>query len=189
MIKLIVKSNGENERMEFKDVMNSYAGLIVKIAKKYKGLNLTEDDMQECYLALWKAYSNYDEVHCFSTYATVVVGQHFQNLKNYEVAEMRNSIDREILNMEYDLGDGNQLGDMIADDNCNFEQSIIDKDIISYVKSQLSDMEMDLLAYNFGYVTGVSLAEKYGVRKSAITNRNARFKIKLRKIIEQYNEI
>lgn len=189
MIKLIIRSNGDNKRMEFNEVMNSYTGLMIKIAKKYKGFDLTEDDMQECYLALWKAYSDYDEVHCFSTYATTVIAQHFQNLKNYEVAEMRSTIDKKFLNMEYDLGDGNQLGDMIADDNCNFEQSIMDKDIIQYVKSNLSEMEMDLLAYNFGYVTGVSLAEKYGVRKSAITNRNARFKIKLRKIIEQYNEI
>lgn len=187
MIKLIVKSNGTKVGMNFEEVINDYTPLVVKIAKKYKGIYLSEDDMQEGLMSLWKAFSTYDEVHCFSTYATYVVSEDFQNLKNYETAKMRNTMGKQFLNMEYDLGDGNQLGDMIADDSSSFEQSILDMDILEYIKSNLSDMEMDLLAYNLGYVKGTSLAQKYGIGKSGISNRNAKFKIKFKQLIEKYN--
>ena len=67
MKKLIVMSNNEVKAMDFEETMEQYKGLIIRIAKRYKGINLTEDDMQEGYLGLWKAFTTYDEKHCFST--------------------------------------------------------------------------------------------------------------------------
>ena len=65
MKKRILRSNGKTEVMDFEMVMESYKNLVAKIAKRYKGLDITEDDMQEGYLGLWKAFTTYDEEHCF----------------------------------------------------------------------------------------------------------------------------
>ncbi len=188
MIKNILKSNGETVQMNFEDVINNYSGLVVKIARRYRGLNLTEDDMQEGYLGLWKAFTTYDEEHCFSTHATWKIRQRFQELKSREVAARRSTIGKTFVNMEFDLGDGNQVGDMIEDENAQFEENILNSDFIAYIKANLNESEMDLLAYNLGYVKVDDLAKKYNIRKSGVTNRNARFKIKLEKLIADYNK-
>lgn len=189
MIKKIVMSNGTAVEMTFEEAMNQYTGLVIRIAKKYKGIDFTEDDMQEGYLGLWKAFTTYDEVHCFSTHATWIVRQRFQHLKVIELSARRDTRDKVFLNMEYDLGDGNQVGSLIPDESSNFEQDILDSDIIQYVKRNLNEMEMDLLAFNLGYVQAKQLVEKYQTTKQNIANKNARFKLKLQKLILKYNAI
>ena len=188
MKKLIVMSNNEVKEMNFEETMEQYKGLIIRIAKRYNGINLTEDDMQEGYLGLWKAFTTYDEEHCFSTHATWKIRQRFQELKSREVAARRSTIGKTFVNMEFDLGDGNQVGDMIEDENAQFEENILNSDFIAYIKANLNESEMDLLAYNLGYVKVDDLAKKYNIRKSGVTNRNARFKIKLEKLIADYNK-
>ena len=69
----------------------------------------------------------------------------------------------------------------------NFEDSIMEKGFIEYIKNNLTEPEMDLLAYNLGYVKIKDIAEKYSIGKSGVTNRNAKFKIKLEKLIREYN--
>lgn len=188
MKKNILKSNGEVISMTFEEVMDSYKGLIVKVAKTYKGMFLTEDDMQEGYLGLWKAFSSYDEQHCFSTHAMWMVRQRFAHLKKIETSPKRDTRGKDIIHMEFDLGDGNELGDMLEDLESQFEQSIIDRDVIQYIKNNLSPIEMDLLAFNLGYVQAIEIAHKYNTTKSNISNKNAAFKAKLKKLIQKYNE-
>lgn len=188
MKKRILRSNGKTEVMDFEMVMESYKNLVAKIAKRYKGLDITEDDMQEGYLGLWKAFTTYDEEHCFSTHATWKIRQRFQELKSREVAARRSTMGKIFVNMEFDLGDGNQVGDMIEDENAQFEENILNSDFIAYIKANLNESEMDLLAYNLGYVKVDDLAKKYNIRKSGVTNRNARFKVKLEKLIADYNK-
>ena len=188
MKKRIVRSNGKTEVMDFEMVMNSYKNLVAKIAKRYKGLYITEDDMQEGYLGLWRAFTTYDEEHCFSTHATWKIRQRFHEVKSRELAVRRSTIDKTFVNMEFDLGDGNQLGDMIEDKNAQFEQDVLNSDFIAYIRANLNESEMDLLAYNFGYVKADDLAKKYNIGTSGITNRNARFKVKLGKLIADYNK-
>lgn len=188
MTKRIIRSNGEVVEMDFERVMKEYSGLMVKVAKKYKGMSLTEDDMQEGYLALLKAFNSYDEeTCCFSTHATWKLRERFMHLKAKEIAKKRDIRDKKIVNMEFDLGDGNMLGDMIEDVNSQFEQSFIDGEIIRYIKSNLDEFEMDLLAFNLKMIKAKSVVEKYNMTKSAVSNRNSKFKIKLKKLIEDYN--
>lgn len=189
MIKNILKSNGETVQMNFEDVINNYSGLVVKIARRYRGLNLTEDDMQEGYLGLWKAFDSYDEKHCFSTHATWQVRQRFQYLKTLETSPVRDTRGKEFVHMEYDLGDGNTLGNVIVDEKSEFEQDILNSDIIQYIKENLNELEMDLLAFNLGYVQAKYIVEKYNTTKQNIANKNARFKVKLQKLIENYNKM
>lgn len=189
MIKNIIRTSGLTEEMDFEKVMENYTALVVKIAKRYRGLDPTEDDMQEGFLGLWKAFESYDEIHCFSTHATWMVRQRFQHLKVVETSPRRDTRDKKFLHMEFDLGDGNQLGDMIADDNAEFEQSILNSDVIQYIKRNLNEFELDLLAFNLGCVQAKSIVEKYNCTKSNVSNRNAKFKVKLQNLIETYNRI
>ena len=94
------------------------------------------------------------------------------------------------VNLEYDLGDGNTVGSMIPDENSlNFENDIFDRDIIRYIKDNLNEFEMDLLAFNLKYIKATDIIEKYDTTKQNVSNKNARFKVKLRKLIEDYNRI
>ena len=188
MKKNIKMSNGQVITMDFEMAMKQYNNLVARIAKKYRGIDIDEDDMQEGFLGLWKAFSTYDEEHCFSTHATWWVKQRFQELKSKEIAARRDTRNKTFVNMEFDLGDGNRLGDMIEDTNAQFEDDVLNSDFIQYIKSKLNESEMDLLIYNLGYVQVIQLAKKYGVTKAAITNRNAKFKIKLQKLIAEYNK-
>ena len=77
---------------------------------------------------------------------------------------------------------------MIEDQNAQFEENILNSDFIEYIRENLNESEMDLLAYNLGYVKVDDLAKKYNIGKSGVTNRNARFKIKLEKLIADYNK-
>lgn len=188
MKKRILKSNGTVEVMDFEMVVESYKNLVARIAKRYKGLYITEDDMQEGYLGLWRAFMTYDEEHCFSTHATWKIRQRFHEVKSRELAARRSTMGKTFVNMEFDLGDGNQVGDMIEDKNAQFEEDVLNSDFITYIKTNLNESEMDLLAYNFGYVKAEDLAKKYNIGISGITNRNARFKVKLEKLISDYNK-
>ena len=190
MKKRILRSNGKTEVMDFEMVMESYKNLVAKIAKRYKGLDITEDDMQEGYLGLWKAFTTYDEKHCFSTHLTWKLKERFQHLKSAEVSSKRDTREKTFVNLEYDLGDGNTVGSMIPDENSsNFENDIFDRDIIRYIKDNLNEFEMDLLAFNLKYIKATDIIEKYDTTKQNVSNKNARFKVKLRKLIEDYNRI
>ena len=190
MKKLIVMSNNEVKEMDFEETMEQYKGLIIRIAKRYKGINLTEDDMQEGYLGLWKAFTTYDEKHCFSTHLTWKLKERFQHLKSAEVSGKRDKREKTFVNLEYDLGDGNTVGNMIPDENSSkFENDIFDRDIIRYIKDNLNEFEMDLLAFNLKYIKATDIIEKYDTTKQNVSNKNARFKVKLRKLIEDYNRI
>ena len=189
MVKNIIKSNGTSVKMDFEMVMKAYGGLVRKIAKHYKGIYITEDDMQEGYLALFKAFKTYDEINCFSTHATWIVRQRFQHLKVKEVALKRDLRDKTVISMEFDLGDGNTLGEMIEDTNSQFEDSLIDSELIRFIKSNLTEFEIDLLAFNLKYIKAKTIAEKYGMTKQAVSNRNASFKQKIKKLINYYNAI
>ena len=48
---------------------------------------------------------------------------------------------------------------------------------------------MDLLAFNLKYIKATDIIEKYDTTKQNVSNKNARFKVKLRKLIEDYNRI
>lgn len=187
MNKNILLGNGTVKVMDFEGVMKQFTPLMVQVIKKYRGLNITEDDMQEGYIALWKAFTTYNEEHCFSTHATWKVRQAFAKMLTHETSPVRDKSGKQFLNLEFDLGDGNAVGDMIEDTNSQFENDILESNFISFIKSNLKDIEVDLLAYNLGYVKVKDIAEKYSIGKSGVTNRNAKFKIKLEKLIKQYN--
>lgn len=187
MEKKIVLSNGTVEVMNFETVMKKFHGIMVRTIKRYKGCQFGEDDLQEGYIALWDAFTTYDEVHCFSTHATWKIRGAFAAIKTYELSPIRTTLDKEFINMEFDLGDGKQVGDLIEDTNAQFVDKVMESDFIEFIKANLNEAEMDLLAYNLGYLKIKDIAEKHSIGKSGVTNRNARFKIKLQKLISQYN--
>ena len=50
---------------------------------------------------------------------------------------------------------------MIPDENSsNFENDIFDRDIIRYIKDNLNEFEMDLLAFNLKYIKATDIIEK-----------------------------
>lgn len=187
MKKMIVRSNGTKVEMDFELLMENYGGLVTKIAKKYKGMDLTQDDIQEGYLGLWNAFRTYNEVNCFSTHATWKVRQRFQHMKTNEVALKRDTREKKFVNMEYDLGDGNTAGDMIEDVNARFEDDLIESELLRYIKQNLNEFEMDLLLFNLGHIKAKAIVEKYETTKSNVSNRNARFKEKMQKLIITFN--
>lgn len=187
MKKQIKLQSGNMRAMTFEEVLVAYKPLVIKIAKHYNKQGLNEDILQDGYLALWKAYSTYNGETRFSTHAYWLVRQEYKRIQNKNLAVKRDKREKEILNMEYDLGDGNMLGDLIADETSNFEQAVLDKDFIEYIKVSLNNFEMDLLAFNLGYVQAKDLVEKYSTTKQNISNKNSRFKKKLEEIIKKYN--
>lgn len=187
MTKNILLGNGQVIEMDFEQVINQFNGLVIKVIKRYRGINYTEDDMQEGYMALWEAFTTYNETHCFSTHATWRLRKAFAKIVTHETSPVRDKTGKEFINMEFDLGDGHCVGDMLEDVTSNFEDSIMEKGFIEYIKNNLTEPEMDLLAYNLGYVKIKDIAEKYSIGKSGVTNRNAKFKIKLEKLIREYN--
>ena len=187
MKKNILLGNGTVEVMDFEMVMQKFHGIVVRNIKRYRGDQFGEDDLQEGHIALWEAFNTYDEVHCFSTHATWKIRGAFAAIKTHESSPVRNKEGKEFINMEFDLGDGKQIGDMIEDINSQFEDSIMESSFIDYIKSNLNEAEMDLLAYNLGYMKVKDIAEKYSIGKSGVTNRNAKFKMRLQELIRQYN--
>lgn len=189
MTKNIIFKNGISKEMTFEEVMVTFKKLVIKIAKKYKGLRMTEDDIQEGYLALWKAYETYNEIHCFSTHATWVLMSKFAHLVSYETSPVRDTTDKKFVSLDYTFEDGGKVEELISDVNSDFHQSILDSELLLYIKSNLTDFEIELLAFNTGYITCKYICEKHELSKSCVSNRNARFKVKLRKLIEVYNGI
>ncbi|HAU85117.1 MAG TPA: hypothetical protein DCW90_06340 [Lachnospiraceae bacterium] len=62
MKKLIVMNNGEKRVMEFEEILNQFRGVALKELLKYKnGGAITEDDLQEMDIVIFKALKSYDE--------------------------------------------------------------------------------------------------------------------------------
>jgi len=196
MMKTIVKSNGLSERMNFEQVMVEFKGIITKMIKKYYGLNVgvidMEDLMQEGYMAMWKAFDTYNEENCFSTHLTWKLRERFTHLTVNATQEKRDSSKYKMINLEFEIdgnGDKNTtIQDVVADEKVNIEKSITESGLIKFIKENLNEFELKLLLVNLGELKLVDLANEMNVTRQNVSQRNKKFKIKLKALIEEYNK-
>nr|WP_297936456.1 hypothetical protein [uncultured Lachnoclostridium sp.] len=193
MKKLIVMNNGEKRVMEFEEILNQFRGVALKELLKYKnGGAITEDDLQEMDIVIFKALKSYDEYHCFTTHLTWKLRQYFTHTAVNAKRQKRDTSAVTILNLDMKVSDGKggnemDLHEMLTDDAASFEDKLMDQAFIAYIASNLDDFEMKLLAVNLGNMRVIDLADEYNTSKQNINNKNRRFKAKLLQLINDFN--
>ena len=70
----------------------------------------------------------------------------------------------------------------------NIEEDFIDKNFITFLMSNLNDFEKDLLQANLKNIAFKDICIKYEMKKTTISNRNWKFKEKIKGLIELYNK-
>lgn len=192
MKKLIIINNGENKLMGIEEVLKNFRGIVITSFKKHKnGGIITEDELQELDIVIFKAFQTYDEEHCFTTHLIWKLKQYITHISTNAKRQKRDTSNYEILNLDMKIGGSKgdkemELHEMLADSN-DFVSSYIDREFIKFIASNLNEFELKLLAINLGNGRIVDLAEEMGTTKQNISNRNRKFKIKLKQLIDEFN--
>lgn len=193
--KKIVLNNGRVFETEFNEkFVQAFKPLCVKVFKKYKNGNpITEDEFQELDILLYEAFLKYDEKHCFTTLLFWEVRGYGANKINAAKTKKRDmsafqfiSLDKSTSN---DKGDREtNYGEVVEYSDVNIEEDFIDKNFITFLMSNLNDFEKDLLQANLKNIAFKDICIKYEMKKTTISNRNWKFKEKIKGLIELYNK-
>ena len=79
-------------------------------------------------------------------------------------------------------------GEVVEYSDVNIEEDFIDKNFITFLMSNLNDFEKDLLQANLKNIAFKDICIKYEMKKTTISNRNWKFKEKIKGLIELYNK-
>lgn len=169
MIKSVVTKN-EVVRMNFEEVLTNYRPFAMKCLTKYKnGGFITEDDMQEIDIVIFKAFNDYNEIYCFSTHLVWKLKQYFVHMATNAKRMKRDSSQFEILNLDMNVGkDGEgetSLHELLTDENANFEQRLQDREFLKYISESITESEMDLLGALLGRIKPIELAQQQNTFK------------------------
>jgi len=193
MMKTIVTKN-EVVRMNFEEVLASYRPFAMKCLNKYKnGGFITEDDMQEIDIVIFKAFNDYNEIHCFSTHLVWKLKQYFVHMATNAKRMKRDDSNFEILNLDMNVGkdgEGEQsLHELLTDEKTNLEQGFQDKEFLKYISDNITESELCLLSVLLGRIKPIELAQQQNTSKQNISGKLRRFKSKLADLVANYNEI
>ena len=196
MKKKIVLNNGRVLEMEFNEkFVQAFKPLCVKVLKKYKNGNpITEDEFQELDILLYETFLKYDEKHCFTTLLFWEARGYGANKINTAKTKKRDisgfqfiSLDKSTSNNKGDKE--SSYGEIIEYSNINIEEDFINnKNFISFLINNLNDFEKDLLQANLKNITFKDICIKYEMKKTTVSNRNWKFKEKIKGLIELYNK-
>lgn len=193
MKKTILFKDGQKKVMECnEEFLNMFRGLGMNILKRYKSrMNVTEDDLQDIDVTIFEAFLSYDEEHCFTTHLFNQIRGKFSNQINKAKTIKRDTSKLTIINLEYNFNnDGDRITTVadIISDGYNIEDDFIENDFISYLMNNLDEFELDMLAANLKRIQFKEICEKYNLKKTTLSNRNWKFKQKLKDLISEYNK-
>lgn len=191
MIKNIVTKNGEIFRTEFtEEFLEMYRGLAISVFTTYfKNMQLTEDDKQDLDGIIFEAFVDYNEENKFSTWLTWQVKGYCSARVARSQAKKRNG-GFKVLSFEKTLLETNNFSSTlhgIIASEVDVEGEYIDSELIKFLESKLSGVELKLLAVNLKEIRAIDLADELGTSRQNVNNLNKRFKRRLSALINEFN--
>lgn len=186
---------------DFKDgideIMDRYKKLVKIKARSYFLIGSDEDDIiQEGMIGLYKAIRDYKEGReaKFKTFANICIDRQIQSAIKMATRNKHMPLNNYI-SIDKNIGDFNQtysIVDYLGDTNFQPELMVIDKerrdDIKSAIKTELSEMEKEVLRMYLNGYKYEDISNKTGIKQKAIDNALQRVKNKLRKTKKIFNK-
>ncbi len=179
--------NHNAEAME--TLMQSFKPKVIAIAREYFLIGAEFDDLiQEGMIGLFNAITAYDanKNHNFSAFASLCIHRKVQNAYKNAKHSKNNPLNGYIpINNFDDHGDDEEhLKLVIVDDESNFEQNFIDKEmttiLISRVKDLLNEKEFKLLKKFLNGETYDKMAQEMNITLKQVDNTLQAIKRKLK---------
>ena len=199
MRKNIVLPNGEVRRMECnEEFLNMYRALAIDTVKKYrKGYTtqLSQDELQELDIDIFKAFMSYDEIHRFSTHLVWKIksrlGGEITDKKQREKSGNNSSMFK-FVDLDYKLEDGKgdsyqTIHDVVADETVNVSGNFEEEDFFKFISKNLNEIEVDLVEVLIGEKRDIEVAKKFNKSKSRISKIKSDMIKKLQVLVEDYN--
>ncbi len=170
-------------------LMQSFKPKVIAIAREYFLIGAEFDDLiQEGMIGLFNAITAYDanKNHNFSSFASLCIHRKVQNAYKNAKHNKRNPLNSYIpINNFDDHGDDEEkLKLVIVDDESNFEQNFIDKEmttiLISRVKDLLNEKEFKLLKKFLNGETYDKMAQEMKLTLKQVDNTLQAIKRKLK---------
>ncbi len=196
MKKLILVRN-EVKEMEFdENFINTFKPLAVSTFKKYKnGTQMTEDELQDLDVIMYECFLKYNGEYHFTTFLTAAIKNYGMNTINLSKTAKRDSSRFQFVDLDQKYNTNKSEGremhiyETVGDINVDIENSYIEYDFIQYLNKHLSEFELDLLSANLNDCTFKEVCLKYGLSKTCVSNRNYKFKERVKNLISIYNKI
>lgn len=186
MKKLII-SKDKARLMNIDEVLEEFRPAAYKLFKKYsKCTDVTEDDIQELDIAIFKAFQSYDEKHCFSTHLTWKVRRYITSKTRIFLRSMYGQ-GFEIKNLDYVIDENTALHELISDDSVNIEFDSIQSDLINYIKEKSNIVEQGLVDVYLGEMTMAALAKKINRTPQTVCMASTKFKKRLTGLMKRYD--
>ena len=187
MKKLIIEPD-KATLMNIDEVLEKYRGLAYRKFKEFMKYSIvSEDDVQELDVLIFKSFQSYDEKHCFSTHLVWKVRGYASN----KARMFSKSVyaDNEVINFDYCIEDSHELHEIIPDNNTNIEFDCVCKDLIRYIKSYSKPIEKDLIDVYLGKRTMGEVSKRNNTTPQYVSRINRNYKDKLHRLIKSYNRI
>lgn len=196
MKKSIILGNGNVKFMEFNnEFLNMYRGLAKKtFAEMKKKLisEITEDELQELDIIIYKSFKKYDEIHAFSTLLTWEVKSYtMKNIKN-ETAKKRSRVDVKIVSLDAEIDEEkgeNLIYNLVADNNVNIALETEDSELLKYISNKCNDTEKAILLALLDKISYGQVAKITNKSSGNVTNHKNRLIKKLNLWISNYNKL
>jgi DNA-directed RNA polymerase specialized sigma subunit len=183
MTKLIKLSNGTTQMMSFEEVVEQFKPMVDKKIREHQletVFNAVEEDdlRQHLLIHLWKSYEAYDITtgNCFSTVAFYGMksGKREGTSKLYAKKRVNEA---GTTSLDKELDENASLLDMVSYD-VNFDQQLADKEIVSFLDNNLSDMEKDVLSMLIKESEGCRMDKKAFAERWNISRPTAAKRVK-----------
>lgn len=186
MKKLII-SKGKYRLMNIDEVLEEFRPAAYTLFKKYsKCSNMTEDDIQELDITIFKAFQTYDEKHCFTTHLSWQIRRYI-TVKTRTFLKSMNGQGFEIKNLDHIIGEDTALHELIGDDKIDIEFDIIQNDFIRYIKEKSNIVEQGLVDVYLGKMTMSALAKQINRTPQTVCKANSKFKKRLTGLMKRYD--
>ena len=192
-VEALIERAQKHDELAMEELFRIYKPKVIAISREYFLIGADFDDLiQEGMIGLYKAVNVYDKTknHNFGAFASLCIHRQLQNAVK-QSNRKKNSPLNSYLPIEY-FGGVNETADskniklIIVDDNSDFEQDFIDKEMnaimISKVKDLLTDKQFDLLKLFLNGATYDEMAEKLGITNKQVDNTLQAIKKKLKSI-------
>lgn len=182
-----VKEIEGKEQTINEEFLEKYRALVYKVKNKFS-LVLDEDLKQEIDIFILESFHKYNNQDIkFSTWLWNGAELFFKNKINTSKTQKADFSKFIHISLNYKFKDDKPLSEVIADENDDI-LTLLDREFIKYIMSKLNSFETDLLNANLKVIAFKDICEKYDMKKSTVSNKNNKFKDKLKILIESYNK-
>lgn len=186
---IILKKGQEPKAMNYEEVVNQFKPLISKFATKCVNMSSTQekdDYIQIAMLKIYECFSEYDEVHVFTTRLMLKLKGEVSIIAAYDLAAKRDSgYITSSLDAMNETEDGISQKETIGDLDMEIE-TLCENEVIAEIFENLTDDEKEMYIHIIdGGMSVKKFAESKGRSRQAMNYTYRKFTSKLHKLYIQ----